>query len=192
MNTALTGVTPGDWLAVGVGVLFGIIATVAAIAVPKWQRRVQLGDRARDRAERRAEEQRRARRESRQHQYLETNEILRLAQQIEWHVRNDGPFTEAGLEDLRLSKLVMDAEQLAARCPERLREPLDRLADAAAELRKTAVPSPAARSSVGSATTDAAATHADFRLAIRQDRAAHELAAVITTGWNALKEEWGN
>jgi hypothetical protein len=196
MHTALTGVTTGDWMAVGVGILFGIVATVAAIGIAKWQRRIQLGDRVQDRAERRAEEQRLARRESRQHQYLETDEVFRLAQQIEWHVRNEGPYTESGLEQLRLGKLVMDAEQLAARCPERLREPLNRLAAAATELRQTALHSRVARGSVGAVANDtalmASTTHADFRRAIRQDRAAHELAAVIKTGWSALKEEWGN
>lgn len=182
MNTALAGVTAGDWLAVGVGILFGIVATAVAVAIARWQRRTQVGDRVQDRAERRAEEQRLARRESRQHQYLETNEVLRLAQQIEWHVRNEGPFTESGLDELRLGKLVMNAEQLAARCPERLREPLERLAVSATRLRQTAV-----RSSGATVTT-----RGDVRLAIQQDRAAHELAAVVRTGWSAVKEEWGS
>jgi hypothetical protein len=196
MDNALTGVTAGDWMAVGVGVLLGIVATVVAVAIARWQRRTQVGDRAQDRAERRAEEQRLARRESRQHQYLEISEVLRLAQQIEWPVRHDGPFDESGLEALHLGKLVMNAEQLSVRCPERLREPLERLSAAAAQLRRTALLNPPVRRPVDPAAVDtvlpAATTYADFRMAINQDRAAHELAVVIEAGWAALREEWGS
>lgn len=182
MNTALTGVTTGDWLAAGVGTLFGIVATVVAVMIARWQRRTQVRDRVQDRAERQSEDQHLTRPDSRQFQYLETSEVLRLAQRVEWRVRNEGPFTESGLEELHLTKLVMDAEQLAARCPERLREPLELLAVSATQLRQTAV-----RSSSASVTT-----RDDLRSAIEQDRAAHELAAATRIGWSAMKEEWSS
>jgi len=193
---AMAGVTAGDWLAIGVGTALGIIATVVAIAIGRWQRLTQLGDRVQDRAERRAEERRLARRESRQHQYHDTHEALRLGQQIEWQVRNRGPFTDRGLDDLGLTKFVMELEQLAVRGPDRLREPLNRLAAAAKDLRKAAVTSPAARASVrvpeDETVLTAPITHADFRLAIQQDRAVQEMATKLDAAWSALTEEWGS
>ncbi|MBG0569242.1 hypothetical protein [Actinoplanes aureus] len=201
----MAGVTTGDWLAIGAGVVSGILTALVAIAIARVQRFSQLGDRAQDLADQRAEQarlaqqererqNRQARRYARQHQYLETNEVLRLGQQIEWQVRNNGPYTKTELDHLRIGELAMEAEQLAARGPDRLSSPLQRVSKAASRLQQMAMPDVTDRPtspSPGNVTT-VAITHAEFRRAIQQDRLAHKLGEELQGAWNALTEEWGS
>jgi hypothetical protein len=204
---ALDGVTNGDWLAIAAGIVIGVVGMIVAIAIARWQRRHDINEEGSDQTERRQEEARQAqrelvlqnqqaRRDARQHLYIEANELLRLGQQIEWHIRHDGPFTAIGLAALRLGEFARETEQLSARVPDRLRLPLQRLAATAGRLTQTAMREgagrPAIRSSDSELDLTAPTGHADFRLAVQQERVAQEMHREVAGAWAALTDEWGS
>ncbi|WP_067504292.1 hypothetical protein [Actinoplanes sp. TFC3] len=204
---ALDGVTNGDWLAVAAGIVIGIVGMTVAVAIARWQRRHEIDKEGSDQAERSREgarqaeyqlelQNQQARRDARQHQYIETSELLRLGQQIEWRIRHDGPFTATGLDALRLGEFARETEQLSARVPDRLRLPLQRLAATANRLQQTAMREGAGRPALLSSGSEpdltVTASHADFRLAVEQERVAQEMHREVAGAWAELTDEWGS
>jgi hypothetical protein len=185
----MSDVTSGDWLQVGVGVVFGVLG----LAIAQRARRAQRGDRDQDRAEQRAEADRLARRESWVHLYQEVVDVLKTGHRIAWFVRERGPLTERKFDDLQLTRFVMEAEQLAVRAPAGLRPSLERLSLAGARLLETAERSSPedVRVPEGENLPAERANYAECRLAVEQERAAQALKAELGEAWEALRREWG-
>jgi hypothetical protein len=202
---APSGITDGDWLVFIAGIVIGALTIVVPILIAWRQRIFETRTRA---ARRHAKEQRHrteqqqearlARREVWRAEYEEIRELFKLGEDIAYHVRNHGPYQAAELTDLRLHEFIMKAEQLASRGVDALREPLLKLAALGGQIAQATVPDAielaAIHGAVGHASGGAkpAKPHAAHRLAVRQDRAARELADEIGQGWQTLRLEWGS
>jgi hypothetical protein len=198
---AADGSVAGDWLTSVASVVLGILGIVAAVVVAWRQRVIQLRDRAAERGqeevrrlEREAHAERIARREMWRAEYEQIRTLLENGEVLAYRVRNDGPFTADGLAALDVATFQMNAERLAARGVEQLRGSLIRLAKVAEDLAQFAVPEEAvvvARYRRGRVTRELN-LHRVQRLAIGQDRTAHELAKQVAAAWRVLRVEWGS
>jgi hypothetical protein len=194
------GSTAG-WLAFASGVILGALAIVVAVVIAWRQRVIQLRDRAADRAlenarqqEHEAYEERVAQREMWQAEYDAIRKLLECGEELAYRVRNDGPYTAADFNALDVATFRMNAERLADRGVERLRDPLLQLASTVTALTQNTVPDQAAL--MTAYTQDQVPKdmqlHVIQRQAILQDRTARDLAEQIAFTWHALRAEWGS
>lgn len=194
------GSSPG-WPAFASVVILGALAIVVAVVIAWRQRVIQLRDRAADRdrenarqREREEYEERLAQREMRRAEYDEILKLLEHGEDLAYRVRNDGPCTAADFSALDVATFRMNAERLADRGVEGLRDPLLLLASTATVLTQNAVPDQAALMTAyaqGQVPKDMQ-LHVVQRQAILQDRTARDLTEQITATWHALRAEWGN
>ena len=194
------GSTAG-WLAFASGVILGALAIVVAVVIAWRQRVIQLRDRAADRdlesarqQDREAHEERVAQREMWRAEYDAVRKLLECGEELAYRVRNDGPYTAANFSALDVATFRMNAERLADRGVEGLRDPLLLLASTATVLTQSAVPDQAALMTAyaqGQVPKDMQ-LHVVQRQAILQDRTARDLTEQITATWHALRAEWGN
>jgi uncharacterized membrane protein len=202
LHLAATGAgSTAGWLAFASGVLLGALAIVAAVVIAWRQRVIQLRDRAADRdlesarqREHQADKERIAQREVWRAEYDAIRKLLECGEELAYRVRNDGPYTAAGFNTLDVATFRMNAERLADRGVERLRDPLLRLASTAATLTQSAVPDQAAlmRAYAQDEVPKDMQLHVVQRQAILQDRTARDLTEQIASTWHALRTEWGS
>jgi hypothetical protein len=194
------GSTTG-WLAFSSGVVLGALAIVVAVVIAWRQRVIQLRDRAADRAlenarqrEHEAYEERVAQREMWGAEYDAIRKLLERGEELAYRVRNDGPCTAADFNALDVATFRMNAERLADRGVERLRDPLLRLASIATALTQNAVPDQAVLMTAYAQdqVPKDLQLHVIQRQAILQDRTARDLTEQITCTWHALRAEWGS
>lgn len=194
------GSTAG-WLTFASGVILGALAIVVAVVIAWRQRVIQLRDRAADRdlesarqQDHEAHEEGVAQREMWRAEYDAVRDLLERGEELAYRVRNDGPYTAAKFSALDVATFRMNAERLADRGVEGLRDPLLLLASTATVLTQSAVPDQAALMTAyaqGQVPKDMR-LHVVQRQAILQDRTARDLAEQITAAWHALRAEWGN
>lgn len=199
LAAAGAGSIPG-WVAFASGVILGALAIVVAVVIAWRQRVIQLRDRAADRdlenarqREHQAYEERVAQREMWRAEYEAIRKLLECGEELAYRVRNDGPYTEADFNARDVATFRMNAERLADRGVDRLRDPLLRLATTAALLTQNAVPDQTALMMAyarDQAPRDIS-WHVIQRQAILQDRTARDLAEQIAAAWQALRAEWG-
>jgi hypothetical protein len=201
---ASSGITPGNWLAAGVGIVVGVGSGLLIFMIARWQRRIEVIDRSALRAEqaqaqRRADEQheRIVHREVWRSEYEEIGRVLSLGDDIVYRIRHDGPFGAAGVRRLKVDEFAMKAEQLAGRGVEVLSAPLQKIADLARDIERQVVPEDSALLAAYARPARVPAPEgmrlgALCRTAVLQDRSALELDGEIRTARQLLKEEWGS
>jgi hypothetical protein len=189
------------WLAFASGVILGALAIVVAVVIAWRQRVIQLRDRAADRdletarqLEHEAHKERVAHREMWRAEYHEIRELLECGEKLAYRVRNDGPCSAADFNTLDVATFRMNAERLADRGIERLRDPLLLLASTATELTQNAAPDQAAliTAYAQDQVPKDMQLHVIQRQAILQDRTARDLTEQIASTWHALRAEWGS
>jgi hypothetical protein len=102
--------------------------------------------------------------------------------------------TGAGSSALDVATFRMNAERLADRGVERLRDPLLLLASTAAELTENTVPDQAALTTayLQDQVPKDMHLHVIQRQAVLQDRTARDLTEQIASTWHTLRAEWGS
>jgi hypothetical protein len=203
-TVASGGITPGDWLASGVGIVVGVCSMLLIFMIARWQRRIEMIDRSALRtqqaqAQRRAVEQheRIVHREVWRSEYEEIGRALSLGDDIVYRIRHDGPFGAADLRGLKVDEFAMKAEQLAGRGVEVLSGALQRIADLARDIERQVVPEDSVLLAVYAKPARVPAPEGRrlgvlCRTAVLQDRSALELNGEIRTARQLLREEWGS
>jgi hypothetical protein len=104
----------------------------------------------------------------------EMREVLKLGEDIAYFVVRQGPHTTSELTDAGIDRLARDADQLAERAPLAFQPGFRRVADISDKIMASGLPSSRSDQSTG-------------RLAVLQDRSAHELASEIRQIWSLLR-----
>lgn len=190
------------WLTLVTGIAIGALTIVAALGIAWRQRVIQLHDRAADRERedlRRREtlehEARLARRDKWRGEYEAIGKILDRGETLAYRVLREGPYTTVGFAKAKAADIGMDCEMLANRGLDRLRDPLLDLAKTVDRLMQGTLPgtaAPAAAEIQGTTQPDGVPLHHFLRLAVQQDRAAHDLAEKIKSARETLRTEWGD
>jgi hypothetical protein len=141
------GSGPSELLTFVTGLVIGVLTIAAAVAIALWQRIIQLHDRAAEREqenarrrEQAAHEARISRRQAWQAEYEDIRKLLDCGETLAYRIRHDGPYDAARLAVLDIATFRMNAERLAERGVDQLRDPLLQLARKADELAQHAVP----------------------------------------------------
>lgn len=181
------------------GIVTGALTMVLMVMIARWQRVFELRDRAADRAveealrqERGAHEAKVARREVWRADYNAIHGLLESCEELAYHVRHDGPLTQAGFEAQNVASLRMKVERLAERGVPGLREPLANLANSLDLLVQCAAIESASMTVPTHGPVLGRNLHEMQRTAILQDRAEHVLTERITVAWAVLRTEWGS
>jgi hypothetical protein len=190
-----------EWLTFAAGVAIGVL-TIATPVVIAWRQRViQIRDlaaeRQRERAcelERQEHEAKIARREKWQPEYQAIRKHLDNGDTIAYRVLLSGPYTTSEFDALDVATFRMNSEILAARGVERLRRQLLALASLIDELVGHALPDETALAAANGQhhTPDGVQATSPLRLAVLQDRGAHDLAELIKATRQDLRTEWGD
>lgn len=122
------------------------LAVIVALGIAVWQRRDLRRYRKADqaRAARQAEQEhlrqdRRARRESWEPVFKEIQELLIRLEDIESEARESGPLDRDALDVAELCRMQRRLENVSARCPGTLRDPLQAVATAITNFRSLAI-----------------------------------------------------
>jgi hypothetical protein len=184
-----------EWLMFAEGAVVGGLTIIATIVIAWRQRVIQLRDRTGERELERQRVEHQNKIEGRakwQPEYDEIRQCLDYGETLAYRVLDTGPCSTSELDDLGLTTLAIKCKILAERGIERLRNPLLKLADLTADLRRHAV-------AEGDFTTVGAYSHGSndprknlLRAAVAQDRAAREIADQIKFARRMLREEWGD
>ncbi len=205
LGVLLSGITPGDWLAVLVGIVVGISAMLVAVGIAWTQRQDQIMDRlmqARDDRERQMEADARADQRARwelwKEEHSECCALLRQGEDVASAVLEGPPCTQEQLRQIGLCAFFRtDARQLADRGIAGLAETMRELADAADVLLGIDVPDGAAvlRKCLDGAEPGASSpsplpiAEAQSK-AIQQAAAARDLQRLVVRAWDVLRNEW--
>ncbi|MDM4722173.1 hypothetical protein QTQ03_22235 [Micromonospora sp. WMMA1363] len=174
--------------------MVGILGIGVAVALARRQRAVErmhaeaaLADqRDRDAAARRERVEQAAkvgRRDSWRIRFEKIDGELDQLVDVASRVLNQGPCTSAGFTALDLEDIQMRAERLADCGIDPLKEPLLELVTLVGRLLDAAISS--------SATLDGSDLRAAYRLAVTQDRVAHEIRQQVSVTRELLHGEWG-
>jgi hypothetical protein len=190
------------WLTFAEGIVIGALTIIAALAIAWRQRVIQVRDRAADRERediRRREADERGtkleRREKWRGEYEAIGKILDRGETLAYRVLREGPYTTVGFSKANAADIGMECEMLANRGLDRLRDLLLDLAKTVDRLMQGAVPStvaPTATGMHGEVSPDDVHLHYALRLAVAQDRTAHDLAEMTNSAREALRAEWGD
>jgi len=199
--TAQDGDGAVEWLTFAAGVAIGALTIATSVAIAWRQRMIQLRDIAAERQLRRADELERqehegriARREKWEPEYQAIRTHLDCGDTIAYRVLLNGPYTTSEFDALDVATFRMNSEILAARGVERLRKQLLALAALVDELVGHALPDQAALAAADGKylMPDSAQARSPLRLAVLQDRSAHDLAELIKATRQDLRTEWGD
>jgi hypothetical protein len=182
-------------LVIGIaGVVVGILGIGVAIALARRQRAAErlhaeetrASQRDRDAAALHEREERAAkvaRRDSWRIQFEKIDGVLDQLVDVAYRVLNQGPCTAAGFTALGVEDVRMRAARLAGCGIDSLKEPLLKLVTMVGRLLDAASPS--------SITFDGSGLRAAYRLAVTQDRVAHEIREQVSVTRELLHGEWG-
>jgi hypothetical protein len=190
-----------QWLTFAEGVTIGALTIATSVVIAWKQRVIQVRDLAAERQRERAGELERqereakvARREELQPEYQAIRKHLDNGDTIAYRVLLNGPYTTSDFDALDVATFRMNSEILAARGVEHLRVQLQALASSIEELVGHALPDQTALATANGQHRMPNSVHATslLRLAVLQDRAAHDLAELIKTIRQDLRSEWGD
>jgi len=189
-----------DWLTFTIGVISGAFGIVVPVLVAWRQRVIQIRDRAVDREQGRVRELERQEREAKigrreqwQPEYDAIRKHLDCGETLAYGVLLHGPFTTAEFDAFDVATLRMNAEILAGRGVERMREPLLGLANLIDTLVQNAAPEEVASVAQRGPhrPPDNPTAKVSVRRAVLQDRAARDLAERLKDARRILRTEWG-
>jgi hypothetical protein len=189
-----------DWLTFTGGVISGAFGIVVPVLVAWRQRVIQIHDRATDREQGRTRELERqerdakiGRREQWQPEYDAIRKHLDCCETLAYGVLLRGPFATAEFDAFDVGTLRINAEILADRGIEHMREPLQGLADLVDAMVENAVPEEVASVAQHSqqGPTDYSTAKVSLRHAVLQDRAARDLTELLKEARRILRTEWG-